>query len=93
MLRATAPNKGKGNAGAKTAADGMDGEVNIVYDCHEGSVHDLMLHVQVLQGYEEFKVCIIVSLAVLCSSTLVGRPYNIICFESLPIMFILGRQI
>ncbi|KAH9995037.1 hypothetical protein BJV77DRAFT_1097464 [Russula vinacea] len=55
--RAPAPNKGKGKAGAKAAADsrGKDGE-GVVYDYHEGSVHDIALRAQVLQGYEEFKL-------------------------------------
>lgn len=54
--RAPASGKGKGRAGAKTADKSKDGESNIVYDYHEGSVHDLALRAQVLQGYEEFKL-------------------------------------
>ncbi|KAF8498519.1 hypothetical protein F5888DRAFT_1794065 [Russula emetica] len=54
--RAPASGKGKGKAGAKTSDKGKDGEGNIVYDYHEGSVHNLALRAQVLQGYEEFKL-------------------------------------
>ena len=53
-------NKGKGKAGTKSANKGKNGgeSSNVVYDYHEGSVHDVALRAQVLQGYEEFKVCI-----------------------------------
>ena len=48
--------KGKGKAGSKAADKGKNGESNVVYDYHEGSVHDIALRAQVMQGYEEFKV-------------------------------------
>ncbi|KAH9967124.1 hypothetical protein BC827DRAFT_1171687 [Russula dissimulans] len=48
--------KGKGKVGSKAADKGKNGESNVVYDYHEGSVHDLALRAQVMQGYEEFKL-------------------------------------
>ncbi|KAI9511389.1 hypothetical protein F5148DRAFT_1146839 [Russula earlei] len=48
-------NKGKGKAASKAADKGKH-EGDVVYDYHEGSVHDVALRAQVLQGYEEFKL-------------------------------------
>ncbi|KAI9458128.1 hypothetical protein BJY52DRAFT_1269847 [Lactarius psammicola] len=48
--------KDKGKSGAKAADKGKNGESSVVYDYHDGSVHDLALRAQVLRGYEEFKL-------------------------------------
>ncbi|KAI0246709.1 hypothetical protein BJV78DRAFT_1348660 [Lactifluus subvellereus] len=45
-------NKGKG----KDKGKGKSAERSVVYDYHDGSVHDLALRAQVLRGYEEFKL-------------------------------------
>jgi hypothetical protein len=48
--------KDKGKSGAKPADKGKNCESSVVYDYHDGSVHDLALRSQILRGYEEFKV-------------------------------------
>ena len=49
--------KDKGKSGAKAADKGKNAESSVVYDYHDGSVHDFALRAQILRGYEEFKVC------------------------------------
>ncbi|KAI0272602.1 hypothetical protein BC834DRAFT_817474 [Gloeopeniophorella convolvens] len=48
--------KDKGKTKAKETDKGRNGEAQIVYDYHDGSVHDLALRAQILRGYEEFKL-------------------------------------
>lgn len=52
--------KGKEKAKGKEVED-------VAYDYHEGSVHDLALRADIMQGYEQFKVSVVVVVDLCCS--------------------------
>lgn len=51
-----APDNGKGKASEKPKSSEAVKEKEPIYDCLEGSVHDVALRRALLRGYEQFKV-------------------------------------